>query len=265
MIGNVFRFLGHFIRARSRFGVHSPFVYDFVTQVLPHRKSEAGQKIESLRQELLADRSTVIRFPDLGAGYGGKAKPNLEKTLAQVARSSARGRREGELLHRICQRYQPKVCLELGTNLGFSTMYQASALPESQFVTVEGARELQNLAIENVGEVGLQMRIATETGEFGEVLKRLLESQDLRPDYVLMDGNHRYEPTMAYFNQLLPYMPDQSMVIVDDINWSAEMRQAWKEIVAHPEVTVSIDLFFMGIVFIRRPQKKQHFNLRFFA
>jgi predicted O-methyltransferase YrrM len=253
------------MRARSRYGVHSPFVYEFVTQVLPHRKSEVGAKIEALRREVLADQNTVLRFPDFGAGYGGQAKPFLEKTLAQVAKSSARGRREGELLHRICMHYQPKVCLELGTNLGFSTMYQASALKDSLFVTVEGAPELMNLAMAHASMLRVPMKLNPEVGEFDEVLDRLLEKQGLRPNYVLMDGNHRYAPTMAYFHKLLLHLPDQSMVILDDINWSAEMRQAWKEIAAHPEVTVSIDLFFMGIAFIRRPQKKQHFRLRFFA
>lgn len=265
MIGKTLRFLRHWLTARSRYGVHSPFVYEFVTQVLPHRKSEAGEKIDALRREVLADRKTVVRFPDLGAGYGGKAQSFLEKTLAEVARSSARGRREGELLHRICRHYQPKVCLELGTNMGFSTMYQASALTECAFVSVEGAAELQNLARKHFAELELPMKVSLERGDFGEVLTRILEVQGLRPDYVLMDGNHRYAPTMAYFNQLLPYLPDQSMVVVDDINWSDEMRKAWKEIAAHPEVTVSIDLFFLGIVFIRRPQKKQHFRLRFYA
>jgi hypothetical protein len=51
--------------------------------------------------------------------------------------------------------------------------------------------------------------------------------------------------------------------IFDDIRWSEEMNRAWQKIKNHPSVMVSIDLFFMGIVFFRTEQAKEHFTLRF--
>lgn len=261
MIRKASRFLNHMWKAKSAYGVHSPFVYEFVTQVLPHHKSEAGNQIDAMRREMARDQDTQIRIEDFGAGYGGKSIPVMEKTLAQVVKSSARGRREGELLHRICAFYEPQTCLELGTNLGFSTMYQASALPESRFISMEGAESLAAQAQRNFAnaELEIEMRV----GEFGKELGSLLEEDDIQFDYVFLDGNHRYEPTIAYFECLLPFMKEGSMLILDDINWSREMEQAWAEIVGHPEVTLSLDLFFLGIAFIRRPQAKQHFLLRF--
>jgi hypothetical protein len=83
-------------------------------------------------------------------------------------------------------------------------------------------------------------------------------------DLAYIDGNHRYEPTLRYFQQLLPKKQHHSIFIFDDIHWSAEMEKAWSEIKAHPEVTLSIDLFFMGLVFFRQEFKvKQHFSIRF--
>jgi len=48
----------------------------------------------------------------------------------------------------------------------------------------------------------------------------------------------------------------------DDIHWSKEMEEAWEEIKAHPKVLITIDLFFVGLVFFRTNQPKQHFKLR---
>jgi hypothetical protein len=42
------------------------------------------------------------------------------------------------------------------------------------------------------------------------------------------------------------------------------MELAWAEIKSHPSVMLTVDLFFMGIVFLRPEFKtKQHFIIRF--
>jgi hypothetical protein len=79
-----------------------------------------------------------------------------------------------------------------------------------------------------------------------------------------VDGNHRYKPTMQYFNLLLTKSNDQTILIFDDIHWSSEMEKAWEEIKADPRVTLTIDLFYIGIVFFRQEQlEKENFTIRF--
>ena len=41
------------------------------------------------------------------------------------------------------------------------------------------------------------------------------------------------------------------------------MTKAWEEIKNHKQVTVTIDLFSIGLVFFRTEQVKQHFVLKF--
>jgi predicted O-methyltransferase YrrM len=83
-------------------------------------------------------------------------------------------------------------------------------------------------------------------------------------DLVYIDGNHRYEPTVRYFQQMLPYLHEYSIVVFDDIHWSPEMEQAWEAIKRHPQVQYTIDIFFLGFVFFRKEFKvKQHFSIRF--
>jgi hypothetical protein len=55
---------------------------------------------------------------------------------------------------------------------------------------------------------------------------------------------------------------DGCIFIFDDIHWSGEMESCWQEIKAHPEVTLTIDLFYFGIVFFRKEfLVKEHFTL----
>ena len=54
----------------------------------------------------------------------------------------------------------------------------------------------------------------------------------------------------------------KTVFIFDDIHLSEEMEEAWKEIKKHPKVQVTIDTFYLGLVFFRREQAKQDFKIR---
>lgn len=83
-------------------------------------------------------------------------------------------------------------------------------------------------------------------------------------DLAFIDGNHQYQPTVNYFNLLLAKSHEQTIIILDDIHWSKEMEDAWQYVQQHENVTATIDLFFIGIVILRKDFKaKQHFNIRF--
>ena len=76
-----------------------------------------------------------------------------------------------------------------------------------------------------------------------------------RLDYLFVDGNHRKEPTLRYFEECLKRAHEKSVFVFDDIHWSKEMELAWEEIKKHPQVTLSLDLFFFGVVFFRKEQQ----------
>jgi predicted O-methyltransferase YrrM len=109
----------------------------------------------------------------------------------------------------------------------------------------------------------LQYKVLTE-GDFTTTLPPLLH-QLQHVDLAFVDGNHRKLPTLDYFTQLLKVSTPSTILIFDDIHWSAEMEAAWEEIKQHPAVTLTIDLFFIGIVTLNNDIKvKQHFNIRFY-
>lgn len=255
-------YLQHQWRVRRPIQSDSPFVISFLEQVLPHEHSLWGEKVERLRRQLATDKTTLLHFEDLGAGSANSGPQQISRSLAYLAQHSARRYREGELLYRICQYYQPKRCLEFGTNLGISTLYQAGALEDSRFVSMEGAPSLATLAERHLQDFGLD-QIEILVGEFSALFEERLSLEALGPDYVFIDGNHRYQPTVDYFGHLLPHMSEGGIMIFDDINWSEEMQRAWREIISHPAVSISFDGFMMGICFVKMDHPKEHHLLSY--
>ena len=81
---------------------------------------------------------------------------------------------------------------------------------------------------------------------------------------VLAQAEDRKIPTLDYFEQILLSSNEETIFIFDDIHWSKEMEEAWEIIKQHTAVSLSIDLFFIGIVFLKKDFKvKQHFVIRF--
>ena len=241
-------------------GIHSPFVFDFIKNVLnDKRKYDSYHKIEKLRKELLHD-NRVIEVEDFGAG--SLAVPYKQKKISHITKSFLKSKKFAQLLFRIAQYYKPKTIIELGTSLGITTSYLASANKTSNTFTLEGSKNTAAIAQENFAKLGLQ-NINLIQGNFDDRLPGLL-SEIQKADLAFVDGNHRKVPTLQYFRQFLQQSTDQSVFIFDDIHWSAEMEEAWKEIQQHPAVTLTIDLFFIGLVFLRKDFKaKQHFVIRF--
>jgi predicted O-methyltransferase YrrM len=214
-------------------------------------------KIELLRKKLLASQRQ-IDVTDMGAGKSGK------RTISEIAQRSAKSAKYCQLLFRIAYHLKPATILELGTSLGISTNYLASADPKAKIITIEGCPNTAAEAKKNFESLGLK-NIESVIGNFDSTLPAVLaNSQQLTAiGLIFIDGNHRKEPTINYFSQCLSHATNDSVFIFDDIHWSDEMEEAWEEIKAHPQVTVTIDLFFLGLVFFRKEQAKENFTVRF--
>ena len=81
-------------------------------------------------------------------------------------------------------------------------------------------------------------------------------------DYIYVDGNHTYEATIRYFNMIKPHLQTKGVMIFDDINWSEGMSRAWKEIKTDPDVTMTVDFFDLGLVFLNDALSKENFILK---
>jgi predicted O-methyltransferase YrrM len=241
-------------------GMHSPFFFRFILEVLNNaNKWEPPAAIEVLRKELTGDHR-LLEVQDLGAGSRSGASKN--RAVAQLARTAVKPKKYSQLLFRLVKKYKPATIIELGTSLGITTAYLSAASPDAAITTIEGSKEVLQIAQDNFARLNIPNVTALE-GNFDRVLPQLLlHTQQVDLGYV--DGNHRYEPTMNYFKMLLEKCHPDSILVFDDIHWSAEMEQAWAEIQGHPSVRCTVDIFFLGFVFFRSEFKeKQHFTIRF--
>lgn len=241
-------------------GIHSPFVFSFIKDVLNDRKKkDAFGAIEKIRGSLL-NTDSIIEVKDFGTG-SSKTKTD-RRSVKTIASSSLKKKKYSSLLARIATYYRAQSMLELGTSLGITTSYLATANPAATIYTLEGSKNIALIAQNNFDKLGLQ-NIQMLQGDFEETLPELL-SKIKKLDLIFVDGNHRKEPTLKYFDWLIEKINKHSVFIFDDIHWSKEMEDAWKEIQDHPFVTLTIDLFFIGVVFFNNDLKvKQHFVIRF--
>jgi len=252
------RFIRYFWRAKTRYQIHSPFLFDFTEEVLEdNRNFYAFEQIESIRKDHLISTSSIM-VTDLGAG--SHVIKTKERKIKNIAQSSLTSSFYCQLLFKIINHYKPKTILELGTCFGVSTLYQSSAALNAQVITLEGCPQIAKVANKSFSAMKAK-NIELSIGRFEDTLPTALGKLG-KLDYVFIDGNHRKQPTIDYFNQCLKYAHEDSIFIFDDIHWSVGMEEAWEVIKKHPQVKSTIDLFFFGIVVFKKDIKvKTHSTL----
>jgi predicted O-methyltransferase YrrM len=244
--------------AKSRHGVHSPYVYRLMEEVLTNNKRYYSfEALELIRKSMKVDER-MVRVKDYGAG----SKRNNEsiRSVGKIAASALKRTKYSQILFKLADFVEAKTILELGTSLGMSTAYLGKACKAARIYTLEGCPETAAIAREYLDKLAIN-NAEIIVGNFDETLSNVLDNEQSF-DVVFMDGNHREEPTKQYFEQIIKKINSKSVIIVDDIHWSEGMERAWEDIRQHPQVRVSIDIFEMGILFFDTSLTKQHFVLR---
>ncbi len=252
------RYLAFWFRSGNAHSIHSPFVFNLYTRVIrPATHQPVFDPIEKIRAGLLISTEEIDTV-DFGAGSRVSRSPR--RRVKDVARYAQKDARTGQLLFRLVSHFAPRTIFDLGTSLGVTTLYLAAPNPRAALYTFEGCPQTLAIAQKHFAQLGFR-HIRPVPGNLDQTLPaRLGEVASL--DFAFFDANHRREPTLRYFTSCLAKAHEDSVFVFDDIYWSAEMRTAWEEIKSHPAVTLTVDLFHVGLVFFRRKQPKQHFRLR---
>lgn len=252
-------YLLHRLRGKSRHGLHSPFVYRLIDEVIyDHSAKKVYDEVEAIRAQLLSD-NRVITVTDLGAG--SHVNNNRQKRIGDIAKNALKPPKLAQLLYRLVADLQPKNMIELGTCLGTTSLYLKKASPNAKLYTLEGCPETAGIAAEVFKKAGIN-DINLITGNFDDTLPGVINSLN-KLDFVFVDGNHQKGATLKYFEWCLPKVHDNTLLIFDDIYWSEGMKEAWEIIKAHPQVTVTVDLFWIGLVYFKKGREKENFTIRF--
>jgi predicted O-methyltransferase YrrM len=251
-------YLLHRLRGKSRHGLHSPFVYRLVDEVIyDFSPKKVYDEVESIRTQLLSDHK-MITVTDLGAG--SLVNNNQRREISDIARNALKPPKLAQLLYRLVNDLKPRNIIELGTCLGTTYLYLQKAVPKAKLYTLEGCPETAGVATKvfkqsDINDINLVI------GNFDDTLPGVIDGLD-QLDFVFVDGNHQKDATLRYFEWCLPKVHENTLLIFDDIYWSEGMKEAWAEIKAHPQVTVTVDLFWIGLVYFKKGQVKEDFLIR---
>jgi len=254
-------YIKYFFTARHKngYGIHSPFLFDLITKGLNIKyDEEVFSEIEKQRNKLLTTKNKIV-VDDLGAG--SKKIKGRTRRISELAKTTLSRKKYVLLLIKLIRYFNCVSVLEMGTSLGITTLYLSSAKKNIYITTIEGEKNIAAIARQNL-ESGNKKNIRLIVSDFSKALKTLYSNNQYF-DMVFIDGNHRYDATLEYFDYLKTLTHNESILVFDDIHWSKEMYHAWQKIISDKAVTLSLDVFQFGIVFFKKELSKQHFILRY--
>ncbi|ARV10724.1 methyltransferase [Winogradskyella sp. PC-19] len=252
----IITYIKFLLKSTNQHGVHSPFMYDFVTKCLYDKKKyDTYLDLKAYRNGLLNSEKS-LEITDFGAG--SKLLDANKRKVSKMVNISSSSFKDTKLLYRISQYFKFKNTLELGTSLGVGTQALALGNPSNQITTIEGCPNTFRFSEGKFKKLHLSNIICINS-DFESAINKL-EAEHF--DCIFFDGHHKKDATLEYFNLLLTKAHNDSVFIFDDIYWSKDMTQAWELIISNSKVTASIDCYNFGFIFFRKEQPKQHFRIR---
>lgn len=248
-------YFNYWLDAVNIHSLQSPFVYELFKNVIDgNKRKNSDPSIEKIREKFKSS-SGIIQVQDYGSG-SLKTK-NPERKITDIASYGVTKQKYSLIMEGLIHYLDCQQVVELGTSLGINTLY-LSKTEGTHVTTFEGASALVNIASELLEDQRSNVEVIE--GNIDEQLPLFIESS--KPiDFVFIDANHSYNPTLKYFDILLRKSKDTTCFVFDDIHLSKEMDAAWKHIMGHYQVTLTLDLYQIGIVFINQELRKQHFVL----
>ncbi len=235
-------YLKYYFSASTKYQVHSPFVFEFLSDVFEDdRFYHFMGVIENYRRNLL--------------GTGGQLTIDQQtKTINQLVKRFAIQRKVGEVLFKTVHQYKPTTLLEIGDSLGIAALYQATPNSAAALLAI-----MPNTAIGNTTQKYFQ-RLGTKniqllSGKIEDNLPTAL--QQLKTiDHLFFNGFWGKTATLSYFETCLAQMPLNAVFIFRAPYASKESQAFWETIKKHKKVRLSIDIYDLGFLFFRSEQKE---------
>ena len=111
-------------------------------------------------------------------------------------------------------------------------------------------------------EVIKQSNIELLPGRFDDLPMEALEK--LNPvEFVLIHASRNELSVEKVLVQIAPFLSPEAVVVIDGIRKNSLRHQEWKQLTSFPKVTVSMDLYDMGLLFFFPKLNRQHYIVSF--
>ena len=222
MIGSYLKYL---LQRKSKYSIHSPFVYDFMAKVLYDKGSNR-------------DYDMMLRVSHLLDG----------KKFATRSR-----RKQSRFLYRLVHYLEPETVLSFGRVSALNTSALALGNLQTKVYLEQSAEFLETLNSMGVVNVSLIHQDIDEE----EMIERF------NTGFVLYGIDDFGEDTWNNLEYGLAQSDDDTVLVFEGIHHSRRTEAAWEAIKADEGVTLTMDLYSMGLVFFRDGIEKQHFVLKY--
>ena len=217
--------LKYLLQRKSKYNIHSPFVFDFVTKVLNDHGSNR-------------DYDTIMR---------------IGRLLDKKKHISFAKRKRSRLLYRVIQHYEPDSVVSFGS----ITALNATALALGNLQTKVYLEQSEDF-LETLNAMGVINVRLIQPAEFDSEHFRRLNT-----GFVFFGRDSFEDDTWDYLTDCLNYKTADSVFIFEGIHHNRDIEDAWEEIKADEDVSVTFDLYSIGMVFFREGIEKQDFVLKY--
>lgn len=230
------------LRHGRGYGVHSPFVYALITKVIEEQHPYyCYQDIDKLRKQYLF-RTDAVTYPDRRGSNRQHRVP-----IGRLLKREAITARKGMLLFRLANYYKPVHLLQIGSSYDFSAVYLSAYAKGLSFHVLEAVSAFVPVSREMYGKAAFNP-ITLHTGDYETTLPGVLK--DLRSvDLVFFNTCHEQNDPVRLFRECIKQASPQAIFIFNEIKSNRLMRACWQEVCASSGVTVTVDLYTIGIAF----------------
>ena len=212
-------------RHRRGYGVHSPFAFRLITDVV-------------------YERLPYYAYDEL---------KRLRRSLPKGARMYPE--RVDRLLFRLVNHLSPQRVVEVGTGAGLSLCYLAAARADTQCVSLPG---------DDASDVMCEMvdRCKNASVVEGPLMETLHRELQIASESTFLHIAHT-ENFSLVLEKFLSNGGEKMCVVIEGIYDSQAKREWWKQIVADERTGVTFDLYDVGFVFFDHSKNKQHYVVNF--
>lgn len=232
-------YLQYYFRAKNYYRVHSPVVYEFASTILEdNRNFYAFPSLRALQKSLQKDQRSIA----LRSNQKGYA-PAIT-TLQQIENQYYIPCYYHEILFRTIHFYKPHFILELGTSLGITTMYAAAAAINRNIYTIE-----QEPSIANAAKQHFNLLRFNNIENIVEDYEKIIDNELLigkKIDCLILSLQVALSEDLL--KKYMEQLHESSLLIITGIA-KASKQEMWRFIQQHKKVTLTIDLYNLGIAF----------------